>query len=246
VTTPQSAGRFDGYDVLGQVPTWDLVTQGVVLRRLGPPAPLRFFTEPEGAIARQLVDRLLGQDDEPRVDVLADIDSRLALGVTDGWHYADMPHDGQAWRDSLAALDDLCRQRFAAGFATATRPQQMAMVQTVQDQIGGRWCGLPARHVWSLWTRYACAAFYAHPWAWNEIGFGGPAYPRGYKNIGFDRREAWEKPERDPRDPVTWGQKTEQARTRHLEQLADTGQPGISQPDGADSTGAPAQNGAVR
>ena len=29
-------------------------------------------------------------------------------------------------------------------------------------------------HVWSLWTRYACTAFYSHPWAWNEIGFGGP------------------------------------------------------------------------
>ena len=26
--------------------------------------------------------------------------------------------------------------------------------------------------------------FYAHPWAWNEIGFGGPAYPRGYARFG--------------------------------------------------------------
>ncbi len=97
----------------------------------------------------------------------------------------------------------------------------MATVQSVQDQIGDRWRGLPARHLWNLWTRYACAAFYAHPWAWNEIGFGGPAYPRGYKNIGFDRRESWEKPERDPRDPVTWARKTEQARDEHLAQLGD-------------------------
>lgn len=219
MTTPQDRGRFDGYDVLSQVPTWDLVTQGVVLRRLGPPAPLRFFTEAEGAVARQLTDRLLGQDAEPRIDVLADIDSRLALHVTDGWHYADMPHDGPAWRASLAALDDSCAERFDTGFATATRSQQMALVQSVQDRIGEHWRGLPARHLWSLWTRYACAAFYAHPWAWNEIGFGGPAYPRGYKNIGFGRREPWEKPERDPRDPVTWADKTEQARRAHLEQL---------------------------
>ena len=51
---------------------------------------------------------------------------------------------------------------------------------------------MPAARVWSLWTRYAASAFYAHPWAWNEIGFGGPAYPRGYKNLGLDRREPWE------------------------------------------------------
>ncbi len=41
-------------------------------------------------------------------------------------------------------------------------------------------------HVWSLWTRYACTAFYSHPLAWNEIGFSGPAYPRGYKNAGVE------------------------------------------------------------
>src|SRR3954471_9153099 len=104
-TTPGGKGRFIGYDVLGQAEHWDPVTQGVVLRRLGPPAPLGFFTEAEGATARCLLDRLLGQDDDPRIDVLADIDGRLALGVTDGWRYADLPEDGQAWRDTLAHLD---------------------------------------------------------------------------------------------------------------------------------------------
>ena len=64
-----------------------------------------------------------------------------------------------------------------------------------------------AGHLWSLWTRYACTAFYSHPWAWNEMGFGGPAYPRGYKNMGIDRREGWELPEDDAKDPVPWAQR---------------------------------------
>lgn len=221
MTTPGNSGRFDGYDVLRQANHWDQVTQGVVLRRLGPPAPLRFFNESEGAVARALLDRLLGQDDEPRIDMLAEIDSRLALEVTDGWHYADMPHDGQAWRVTLAFLDadaDADAQaRFGAGFAILEREQQAALVLAVQNEIGNSWHALPARQVWSLWTRYACAAFYAHPWAWNEIGFGGPAYPRGYKNIGLDKREPYEKPERDARDPVPWAAKVERARQQHLD-----------------------------
>ena len=57
---------------------------------------------------------------------------------------------------------------------------------------GASWHGWSAAHVWSLWTRYACTAFYSHPWAWNEIGFPGPAYPRGYLNPGVDARERWE------------------------------------------------------
>jgi hypothetical protein len=34
--------------------------------------------------------------------------------------------------------------------------------------------------------------YYAHPEAWNEIGFGGPASPRGYARLGMDRRDPWE------------------------------------------------------
>jgi hypothetical protein len=221
VTTPGDEGRFDGYDVLPLVDHWDPVTAGVVLKRLGPPAPLRFFTEQEATTARALLDRLLEQQSgvEPYVDVFADIDNRLALDVTDGWRYDDMPHDGEAWRASLQHLDADCRERFGCPLAAVGREQQMALVQAVQDLLEHDWHGLPARHVWSLWTRYACTAFYAHPWAWNEIGFGGPAYPRGYKNIGLDKREPWERPEQDAADPVPWAQRTERARRRHLDAL---------------------------
>ena len=59
--------------------------------------------------------------------------------------------------------------------------------------------------------RYACAAFYSHPWAWNEIGFGGPAYPRGYANLGLDRREHWERPEHHAADPIPWVDRAEAA-----------------------------------
>ena len=50
-TTPGEQGRFAGYDVLAQLSTWDEVTAGVVLRRLGPPQPLRFFSPAEQATA---------------------------------------------------------------------------------------------------------------------------------------------------------------------------------------------------
>ena len=49
--------------------------------------------------------------------------------------------------------------------------------------------------------RHICEAFYGHPWAWNEIGFPGPAYPRGYAAFGTpylgDESEHWE-PKEEP------------------------------------------------
>ena len=53
---------------------------------------------------------------------------------------------------------------------------------------------------WSVVTRAVLSEYYSHPWAWNEIGFGGPAYPRGYMRLSdrepFEAREAFD------RDPV--------------------------------------------
>jgi hypothetical protein len=50
--------------------------------------------------------------------------------------------------------------------------------------------------------RMLLAAFYSHPWAWNEIGFGGPAYPRGYARLGVGQRETWEGAPAFELDPV--------------------------------------------
>jgi hypothetical protein len=209
-TTPGNRGRFHGFDVLGQAPTWDGVTEGVVLGRLGPAPPVRFFTTQEEATCRSLLDRLLGQEEEPRVPLLEPIDARLAEAEGDGWRHEDMPEDGQAWRRSLDALEDQARERFDKRFHELDWPEQDGLVESIRtsEEVGG----MPGRWVWNLWMRYALAAFYAHPWAWNEIGFGGPAYPRGYRNLGLDGREDWEKQERDARDPAPWSERLERAR----------------------------------
>ena len=188
--TPQGKGRFPGFDVLDSVDVWDDVTAGAVLARLSFPTGLSFFTPAEVAVARPLLDLLLAQDGEPRVPVLELVDQRLAVGETDGWHYDDLPEDAQAWRETLAALDKAAHDRSGSGFAELAVSDQSALVDEVRR--ADTWQGFVATHVWSLWTRYACTAFYSHPWAWNEIGFPGPAYPRGYVNPGLDARERWE------------------------------------------------------
>ncbi len=186
------------------------MTAEVVLARTGTPAAVKFFTESEESCARALLNLLTGQDGpedcELAVPVLEMVDSRLAAGETDGWRYDDMPEDGQAWRNTLALLDADARQLSGTAFADAPPADQARLVQAVQDLASGNWHGLPAAHVWSLWTRYACTAFYAHPFAWAEIGFPGPAYPRGYKNAGVGKLEPFEVGDAHPsEDPVREG-----------------------------------------
>ncbi len=202
-------GRFPGFDALSQVRHWDQVTAEVVTARTGPPPVPKFFTRSEESCARALLNLLTGQDEQDHelaVPVLEMVDARLAAGETDGWRYADMPEDGQAWRDTLAYLDGDAYRRCGTSFADAPETERKTLVQAVQDLKSADWHGLPAAHVWSLWTRYACTAFYAHPFAWSEIGFPGPAYPRGYKNAGVGKLEPFEVGDTQPSDaPVREG-----------------------------------------
>lgn len=200
--TPQD--RFPGFSAMRQASRWDEVTALAIRSRTLAPAAPRFFTAAEQATVRALVGQLLDQPhDNLRVPVMEMIDARLADGQTDGWRYEDMPEDGQAWRATLAHLDSDAKKRFGAGFAACQAGEQTAIVQAVQDLGSRGWHGLPAAQVWSLWTRYACTALYAHPAAWDEIGFSGPAYPRGYKNIGVNALEPFEvRDARPAQDPV--------------------------------------------
>lgn len=196
--------RFPGFDVTTQAAHWDDVTARVVLSRLDLPGPLRFFSAHQGETCAALVTQLLALEPDNPVAVVAMIDARLADGQTDGWRYADLAPDDVTWVRSLDQLDVDMRAHSGSTFARSEPRDQAHLVEAVQ-QKRTQWPGLPAGHVWSLWTRYACSAYYSHPFAFDEIGFPGPAYPRGYKNIGLDRREPFEVADVAPHDPVQGG-----------------------------------------
>ncbi|MEZ0382531.1 gluconate 2-dehydrogenase subunit 3 family protein [Mycobacterium sp. pW045] len=186
-TTPQMIGRYPDFDVLETQDSWDEATRKVVLARLEPPGPLRFFTAAEEPTLRAFCDIVLAQDKDPRVPVAEFVDAKLADGRLDGYQYADMPDDGDTWRLVLQGLDEAAKQRYGrASFADAEVPSQLALVEQFSrgGLYGGAWSRLNESRAWSVCMRMALTAFYSHPWAWNEIGFGGPAYPRGYMRLG--------------------------------------------------------------
>jgi hypothetical protein len=186
-TTPQMIGRYPDFDVLDAVDTWDEATRKVVLARLDPPGPLRFFTADEEPTLRAFCDIVLAQDNEPRVPVAESIDAKLASGALDGYQYAEMPDDRDTWRMVLRGLDEAARDRAGkASFADADVPTQLSIVgQFSRGELNtGTWAQLNPSRAWTVCMRATLSGFYSHPWAWNEIGFGGPAYPRGFMRLG--------------------------------------------------------------
>ncbi len=205
-TTPQMIGRYPDYDVFDAAQTWDHATKAVVLARLDPPGPLRFFTAEEEPTLRAFCDTVMAQDDEPRIPVAESVDAKLADGKLDGFQYADMPDDRDTWHLVLRGLDEAARHRYGkANFASAEAETREAIVEELSKGrlAGGAWDEVNVTRAWSVCMRGILAGFYSHPWAWNEIGFGGPAYPRGYMRLGpVSTTEPFEKHGATDEDPV--------------------------------------------
>ena len=202
--TPQMHGRYPDWDVLSQADHWDEVTRRVVLDRVENLPPFRFFDERERRVLKAFCDTVTAQDAEPRIPVLSLVDAKLHAGQLDGFQFADMPDDRDVWRIVARGLDESARELGVDDFASAPADVQRQLVGRFAsgELEGGAWEALNVSEAWSVVTRAILAAFYSHPWAWNEIGFGGPAYPRGYAALGPGATEHWEPEPAFDVDPV--------------------------------------------
>jgi len=192
-------GYYPGFSTLSQQAFWDDATRRVVLDRVNRVPEITFFTPAESRLMQAVVDRILPQDDRDaahQIPILPYIDERLANDVNDGYRYEHMPPDGEAYRLGLRAIEAIAQHLCAQAFVDLHPDQQDAVLQTLHDgnpPAGEEiWRQLSVRHFWPLLVQDCIGAYYAHPYAWDEIGFGGPAYPRGYMRLEQGRPEPWE------------------------------------------------------
>ena len=189
---------YAGYDVLEKwdSPSWDDLTRGVIRRRLVEVPERRFFSATEWQTLDAVANRLVPQPDRSHpIPIVPWIDQKLHRDARDGFRYDDMPALRDAWRLGLAGIDQESRGRFQAEFTFLSDDQRDVVLRAIQDGEveGGVWERLPAQRFFlTVLLKEVVGEYYAHPLAWNEVGFGGPASPRGYVRLGLDQRDPWE------------------------------------------------------
>lgn len=195
-------GYYPKWNVMREYRYWDAATRNVVEERLQAPKPLQVFTPDEAATLTAVFDRVLPQDDRlpsQRIPLLPLLDQRLTDNRIEGYRYEDMPSDQEAYRLAVRALKIMAQEQYRSGFAALTVTSQEVLLQSLADgqplAAGDLWAQMNVKRFWTLLVSDACSAYYAHPWSWNEVGFGGPAYPRGYMRLENGDTEPWEFPE---------------------------------------------------
>jgi hypothetical protein len=191
------------YDVLDKwdSPSWNDQTRAVIRERLDQVPGRRFLSEEQWWLLQAIVDRLVPQPDrEEPVPIVPWIDALLHHNHTPGYRYADMPPMREAWQHGLDAIAAEARNRHGRSFEELPPEAQDSLLRDVEEnRVESRyWGDLPAggffRH---HLLKEVVGIYYSHPDAWSEIGYGGPASPRGYARLGPDERDPWEAEELD-------------------------------------------------
>ena len=205
--------RFPGYDVLAKrhTPSWNAQTRRVIDRRLAVPGEPRFFSAEEFATLSAIAARMVPQPaDRAPIPVAALIDAKLLAGHHDGYRAPGTPLDGEAWHQGLRALDAEAVAAHGAPFRKLPGPEQDRLLHRMQtgEMHAPEWGAMSAKSFFEKrMGRDVVMAYYSHPTAWNEIGFGGPASPRGYVRMGYDERDPWEAAEAENADEVASARK---------------------------------------
>jgi hypothetical protein len=110
-----------------------------------------------------------------------------------------MPPDAIAWDLGLDGIDQAAEGLFSSSFMELDGSRQDDVLRAVREgnPPGEVWQFMPAGRWWVyVALREIVGTYYSHPYAWDEIGFGGPAYPRGYFALNHGAPEPWEPRER--------------------------------------------------
>lgn len=194
---------YPDYDVLDKwdSPSWNEQTRETVRRRLDEVPGRHFLTEAQWSLLEAIADRLIPQPERnDPVPIVPWIDDRLSKDRRQGYRYADMPPMREAWTRALDAIAAESSKRFGKAFQQLSGEQQDSYLSDLQNGTVDEhlWSGMPVQCFFSeLLLKDVLEIYYSHPSAWSEIGFGGPASPRGYVRLGFDQRDPWEAEESD-------------------------------------------------
>ena len=211
--------RYPAYNVMDEVSAWDDHTQSIVSARLVREHGWRYLNDVEAEILRAACSVIVDDLRSDIVDfVVGHIDDKLHADKGEGQRKAGVPPIRELLSGGLKALDDVARTRYKLPFISLDDASQLQLLEElsasrltpadawdgsrlVDTGVGGGdnsqvRASVPQHDFFQKLLTLTVEAYYSHPKVWSELGYGGPAYPRGYVRTQLGQLDPWEaKPE---------------------------------------------------
>ena len=188
--------HYPDFDVLDEQEEWDENTKTVVLKRLEKPTGHKFFDSYEIGILESLCMTMLDEDrNEILQYIVAWYDNKLTSAPGEGEREANIPPEGELLQAGLKALDTATLVLYGHGVAELTCEVRAALLRDLQlGKISAdmKWSSKIQQALFKKLLVNVTKAYYSHPTVWSEIGYAGPAYPRGYVRSEYGLTDPWE------------------------------------------------------
>lgn len=188
--------HYPSYDVLEHKNTWDDHTQSIVTARLVREKDYRFLTLTEAEVLRSWCMRLV---DDGRAEIiqytLCHIDQTLMENLGEGQRKDKVPNARMLIRTGISAVEAMAQRQQLKHFFHLPSDEQHRIMQAISEGTAGPkdiWGDLPQKELFLKLMTLTYEAYFSHPTVWSEIGYGGPAYPRGYLRTEGKHLDPWE------------------------------------------------------
>ncbi|MEV3158250.1 gluconate 2-dehydrogenase subunit 3 family protein [Paenibacillus larvae] len=190
------SSHYPNYDVMREQNAWNEHTRKIVSDRLFHTHGYHFLSETEAEQLRAWCSLLM---DDPRTDViqyvLSHIDSTLAQNKGEGQRPAGTLEQRDLIRKGLISVEVACQSLYGQSFYQLSQDKQRSFMEQVVEQripLSGELAGINQKAFFQKLLLLTIESYYSHPKIWSEIGYGGPAYPRGYVRADREHLDPWE------------------------------------------------------
>ncbi|MCS7465017.1 gluconate 2-dehydrogenase subunit 3 family protein [Paenibacillus doosanensis] len=187
--------HYPTYDVMAAQHEWDPNTRKLVNDRLHTGGDYRFLKVTEAEMLRAWCSLLMDDDRGEIIQyVIEHIDQSLSQG-TESERKPGIPPSPALIRIGLDALDESCQLLYTDRFFHLAYDRQRQIMESISTGDGTPhelWKQVPQEAFFLRLLMLAAEAYYSHPRVWSEIGYGGPAYPRGYVRMHPGQLDPWE------------------------------------------------------
>lgn len=188
--------RYPSFNVLDEKDAWDDHTQQIVTSRNHSMVKYEFLNECEVEILRCVCSLLVDDSSSgPLEFVISHIDQTLFSSPGEGQRKVGVPAAQELIRQGLEAMEKSSQHMYSISLAELETENQKKMIKDISEnkaESSAIWNGVPQKALFEKLMRLTVESYCSHPRVWSDIGYAGPAYPRGYVRTQLGQLDPWE------------------------------------------------------